>query len=160
MSNRFCYSSNLYLRIGCPLVEVTPMPFTSKIRIKVRFADIDCLGHVNNAKYFTYFEEARMAYFEKIPELDFRQLGKTNPKSLILAEVTCQFKSAAILGETLVLSTGVTSVGRSSFVMGYEMAEEQSGRLVALGRSVQVYFDYETGKPLPLPEELKIKFIK
>ena len=136
------------------------MTFKTTIALPVRFADVDSMGHVNNAKYFTYFEEARVAYFKKVPELDFRQFGGGHRRSFILAEVSCQFKSPAVLGETLVVSAGVTSTGRSSFVMEYEMIEESSYRLVAIGRSAQVYFDYETGKSLPLPEEIKQRFVE
>jgi YbgC/YbaW family acyl-CoA thioester hydrolase len=32
--------------------------------VEIRFADIDAMGHVNNAVYFSYFEQARMAYFK------------------------------------------------------------------------------------------------
>lgn len=133
------------------------MSLKTMTKIPVRFADVDSMGHVNNAKYFTYFEEARVAYFRKIPPLDFRAFGRTRTtqKSFILAEISCQFKSPAALGETLVVSTGVTSTGRSSFVMEYEIVEESANRLVATGRSVQVYFDYEEGKPIPLTEEIK-----
>lgn len=133
-------------------------PFKTTVKIPIRFADVDSMGHVNNAKYLTYFEEARVAYFKKIPVLDFRNFEKTTRKSFILAEVSCQFKSPAALGETLAVSTGVTSTGRSSFVMEYEIVEESSGRLVATGRSVQVCFDYGEGKSIPLTQEIKDYF--
>lgn len=138
------------------------MAFKTQVTIPVRFVDVDSMGHVNNAKYMTYFEEGRVAYFKKIPQLDFRNFGKEgeSKKSFILAEVTCQFKSPAALGETLIVSTGVTSTSRSSFVMEYEIVETSSGRLVATGRSVQVCFDYDQGKSIPLSEDLKKAFQK
>lgn len=134
------------------------MPFKTTVTIPVRFADIDMMGHVNNAKYLTYFEEAREAYAKKIPAFDFREFGKTTHVSFILAEVCCQFKSPAVLGETLIVSTDVTSTGKTSFVMEYEIVEESSKRLVATGKSIQVCFDYKLGKSVPLTDEIKKSF--
>ena len=39
-------------------------PFRHSVEIVVRFADTDAMGHVNNAKYLTYFEIARVAYYD------------------------------------------------------------------------------------------------
>ena len=39
------------------------MPHTSVI--PVRFSDIDAMGHVNNAIYLNYFEQARMSFFQE-----------------------------------------------------------------------------------------------
>ena len=35
-----------------------------KLDIDVRFRDLDALSHVNNAVYFTYFEEGRKCFFD------------------------------------------------------------------------------------------------
>lgn len=47
---------------------MTAMPSTIRHLepIRVRWGDVDSMGHVNNAKYFTYCESARMSYFAAI----------------------------------------------------------------------------------------------
>ena len=35
-----------------------------KMDMQIRFNDLDSMGHVNNANYFTYFELARVEYFK------------------------------------------------------------------------------------------------
>ncbi len=121
-----------------------------RFRHTVTFGELDALGHVNNAVYFTYLENARIAYF-----FDAMGVHSLRELTLILAEATCSYKSPAHFGETLVIGMGVTRLGNKSFDLHYRI-ETEDGRLVAICKSVQVFFDYETGKTIPLPE----KFIK
>lgn len=129
-----------------------PGGFRFSIEEEVRFRDLDSLGHVNNAVYLTYFEQARIAYFQ--------HLGWTWPERpdewfFILAEARCTYRSPARLGERLRIATGVVEVGRSSFRMGYRITEVSTGRLVAEGETVQVAYDYRQRRPVPLSEEVR-----
>ena len=112
----------------------------------VTFGELDALKHVNNVVYFTYFENARIAYF-------FEAMGTNSLQelSLILAEATCSYKTPAHFGEKLVIGTGVTRLGNKSFDLHHRI-ETEDGRLVAIGKTIQVFFDYKTGKTIPLPE--------
>ncbi|MDA0882981.1 MAG: thioesterase family protein, partial [Bacteroidetes bacterium] len=49
----------------------------SKYEIEVRFRDIDAMGHVNNAVYLSYFEQARIGFFNAIVDdkWDWNKLG-------------------------------------------------------------------------------------
>ncbi len=47
---------------------MTPTPFKQKTAIQIRFKDIDMMGHVNNANYITYFELARLTYFDSLKD--------------------------------------------------------------------------------------------
>ena len=40
--------------------------FKHKTLIQIRFKDVDMMGHVNNANHLTYFELARVHYFDEI----------------------------------------------------------------------------------------------
>lgn len=113
----------------------------------VTFSELDALGHVNNVVYFTYFENARIAYF-------FEAMGANSLRelTLILAQATCSYKTPAHFGEKLVIGTGVTRLGNKSFDLQHRV-ETADGRLVAIGKTVQVFFDYDTGKTIPLPEK-------
>ncbi len=136
------------------------MSYQVQTKVQVRFADVDMMGHANNAHYFTYFEQARLAYFKNFSELDFTLPKAGIGKSVILASISCQYRSPAYLDETLIVKIRTKEIGRSSFTMEYEMMEEKSGRLVATAESVQVYFDYETKKSIEISEELRRKFGK
>lgn len=118
--------------------------------IKVVFRDLDAMGHVNNATFFTYMETARTEYY-------FARSGSRDLTDLefILARACCDFRSPANIGEVLVIRTWPMRIGTSSFTFRYEMREKSSGRLVAEGESVQVAYDYKFRKTVPLPEAFR-----
>ena len=59
-------------------------PYKQKTPIQIRFKDIDRLGHVNNANHVTYFELARVDYFNALAGDDIKidWVGKTKVLSL------------------------------------------------------------------------------
>ncbi len=130
--------------------------FNTQTKVKVRFSDTDAMGHVNNARFFSYMEEGRVAHVQKLfPDMTMTNDLRDFP--FILADIQCAFKSPAFIGETLVVSLGATEIGNKSFVYGCEIHEEKTGRLVAVGQSVQVMYDYHAGKSCPIPDDLKKK---
>lgn len=136
------------------------MDYKVTAKVQVRFSDLDTMGHVNNAKFFTYMEQGRVAYFKKIPELDFTaQPGKPGA-SVILASIQCDFLAPALLDEILNVGVRIISLGRSRIEMGYEIWKEKDRTVIAKGESTLVYYDYHKGKSLPLPDSLKQSFAK
>jgi acyl-CoA thioester hydrolase len=120
------------------------------VPIEVRFRDVDAMGHVNNAVYLTYFENARIAYW--------KALGLNRPRgevAYVLARAECDFRSQATLEDTLVCDVRVASFGRHSFTFEYLLREAASGRTVAEGRTVQVVYDYAARAVRPLDDDLK-----
>ena len=120
--------------------------------IPVRWADMDTLGHVNNAKYFTYCESARISYFAAVRMFDHRETELQGP---MLATATLNFRRPARHPAVIEVFTRVLEIGRSSFKMDYELFFEGTEERVADGTGVIVWVDYGTGKPIPLPEGLK-----
>jgi acyl-CoA thioester hydrolase len=120
--------------------------------IQVRWGDMDSMGHVNNAVYFTYCESARMSYFEAVRLSEHRQGGRFGPA---LAAANLNFRRQVRYPEDLEVVTRVSAIGRSSFTMEYEIRRREGGERVAEGAGVVVWVDYEEGRSLPLPEELK-----
>lgn len=127
----------------------TQFPFEDKI--EVTFRDIDAMGFVNNAIFFTYFETVRIKYvtaiFEQSDVLDL-------DLPLILVEAKCTYHSPALLGETLAVGIGLSRFGNKSFDLVYRI-EGEDGRLVATGKTIQVMYDYATRSAFPIPEEIK-----
>lgn len=121
--------------------------FSVTAEMPVIFRDLDAFGHVNNAVYLTYMENARVAYLERMGGKGLDALR------LIIAEVTCTYRSPAYFGETMRVGIRVSHMGRSSFTMEYRIEEAASTRLVAEGKSIQVAYDYQAGHPIPVPDE-------
>lgn len=124
--------------------------FKVQTEIKVRFRDMDAMGHVNNAVYLTYFEQGRIEYWKKLAET-----AKLKQAMFILAEATVAFKAPAVMGEVLVVGIRVTEIKNSSFSYEYRIIEKSSERLVAEGKTVQVAYDYGSRKSLKISDDLR-----
>lgn len=129
----------------------SPAPrFTVTHEIHPRFRDTDAMGHLNNAIYVTYLEVARQAYWENLEHLaDYRQVP------FILAHVTIDFRSEALVSEVLEIGIRCEWIGTKSFAFAYQIRERASGRLVVEAQSIQVCYDYATKQSLPMPAELE-----
>src|SRR6187431_136165 len=129
-------------------------------RILVRFSDCDPLGHVNNAVYSTYLEQARIDLWRKQAGYELRRAAsgkQPRGEGFILARTEIDFRSQAHDGDELEVRLGLGGVGRTSAKYNYEIVEVETGRLVVEARSVQVWYDYDAGRPVPLSEETKAK---
>jgi acyl-CoA thioester hydrolase len=109
-------------------------------RERVRFRDCDSLGHVNNAVYLTYLEEARV---------DMRNQFGLEWTQMILARCEIDFRDQVSVGEEVEVTMWPSRVGNKSFDLSYEL--EVGDRLVAEAKTVLVAYDYERGESIPLP---------
>jgi acyl-CoA thioester hydrolase len=128
-------------------ISMTDDTFRCAAPITIRFRDLDALGHVNNAVYFTYMEMARVEYFKQLGLM----VDEFPSPFFIIAEATCQFKVPILMTMPLSLRVRVSRLGNSSFDMEYQFIDTTDGRLLASGRTVQVMFDYASGRTVPLP---------
>ena len=128
--------------------------FAFKHRIEVRFRDCDSLRHVNNAVYFTYFEQARLVMGET---LGLRRVLEGVGLGLILAHTACDYKAQLVFGDEIDVLVGVEGIGRSSFTYRMEVRRVRDGAVVATSRSVQVVFDYAAQRTAPIPDTLRDK---
>ena len=115
-------------------------------REQVRFRDIDGLGHVNNAVFLTYIEQARAAFF-----LDHGGVTSLDALRMILARVEIDFRSPVGYGESVDVELRPGRLGTKSFDLEYTL--RVGDRVVAEARSVQVAFDYEAGETIAVPDE-------
>jgi acyl-CoA thioester hydrolase len=121
-------------------------------RLEVRFRDCDAMGHVNNAVYLTYLEQARFSHWRAsgiAPGGERRDIP-----GVILARVEIDYRRPAKHGDLLDVVIGVAAVGRTSFTYEYEI-RDRGGEIVATARTVLVSFDYDAGKPVPLSDAVK-----
>ena len=129
-------------------------PFRHRVEIVVRFADTDAMGHVNNAKYLTYCEIARIRYWTDMTGEPIH-LGTQGAESLILAEARITYRAPAFHGEVVTVETRATRIGRSSFTLEHRLlacVEGDEPRLVAVSESILVRYDYATARPVALSE--------
>ena len=118
--------------------------------IEVRYGDLDPQGHLNNAKYFTYTEQARIAY---VKELGLWNGGSFLDIGIILAEATMTFKAPILWGQPIRVGVRVNRLGNKSFDVIYSIQDFDTGLEHARGSTIQVTFDYHTSQTIPIPKE-------
>ena len=119
-------------------------------QLRPRFRDTDAMGHINNAVYVTYIEVARQEYWRAFSrEQDYRRVP------FILAHVSIDFRSEALVNELLVLAIRCGTIGTKSFTFEYQIREASSDRLVVEASSVQVCYDYQLKRSILVPDELR-----
>ena len=118
--------------------------------IEVRYGDLGPQGHVNNAKYLTYMEQARVAYIRRLGVWkgdNFLDIG------IILADARVTFRAPILFGMDVRVGVRVSRVGTKSLTMEYRLENGAGGPELATGESVLVAYDYRTGQTIPFPDE-------
>ena len=110
-------------------------------RETVRFRDVDSMGHVNNAVFLTYLEEARIAFL--LP------LG-AEVSSMILARVEIDFRAPLRMGDEVEIGVRPAHVGTKSFELEYEVRARDL--VAAEAKTVIVSFDYASGRSIEVPD--------
>ena len=134
------------------------MPHLFAHRIEVRFRDCDPLGHVNNAAYLTYLEQARLFYWRSLWGfgLEGNERDRRSRPGVIMARAEIDYRLPAHYGQTLDVRIDLAAVGKTSFTYDYEIVDEEE-RVIASARTVQVMYDYATARPVPIPDEIRQK---
>jgi acyl-CoA thioester hydrolase len=120
-------------------------------RIDVRFRDLDAMGHVNHAVFFTYFAEGRNRLF-----FDFFNISDPFNLPIIMAHVSCDYLKPIKLFTNIMVQMWVQKIGNKSFDLGYSVVDTSDKNIIyARGESVQVYYNYNENKPMKIPENLR-----
>ena len=123
--------------------------------IEVRYADLDPQGHVNNAKYITYFETARVQYKRHIGTFQFGQ--SFMEIGVILADLQITFHAPIEWGTTVKVGVRTTRLGNKSLHLEQCIIDAENGTLYATGKVVLVAYDYQAGKSIPIPDDWRAK---
>ena len=120
-----------------------------RVQVNVRWGDMDALGHVNNTRFFQYFEHVRVTWLRAVMGSDWKATG-AGP---VLAHTSCDFKRPVVYPADLVIDLYSTPPGRSSVETYYEARlPNDDAPLCAVGRATVVWVDFATGGPTPLPD--------
>ncbi len=117
--------------------------------IEVRYGDLDPQAHLNNAKYLTYMEQARIHYVKHLGLWDggsFMDIG------IILAKFEITFQAPVLFGQQVRVGMRTTRLGTKSMEMEYILEDTKTGQALATGSSVQVAYDYRGGQSIPIPD--------
>lgn len=123
------------------------------LKLPVLWGHMDAMGHVNNTIYFRYFESARVEYMEKMGLF----CDPDEPIFPILASTKCDYKVPLTYPDEIIVTAKTIKVGRTSFTQAYEITSTAQNCVSAVGEGIVVCVDRKTGKPVPVPQDIRAK---
>ena len=119
------------------------------VEIPVQYRDLDPMGHVNNAVYVSYLETARVDYLEAMTDLAADEI------TFVVATLEIDYERPITKEDDLTVALWISHVGESSCTMDYEIRVD--GTVAATAKTTMVHVDPETGRAMPLPDELRAR---
>jgi acyl-CoA thioester hydrolase len=116
-------------------------------RIEIRWRDLDGFGHVNNAVFLTYLEEARDEYYTAL-------LAHDTVSRMVLRHTTVDFRRSLLQSDDMVdVTLRVLRIGSSSVVTEETISSAATGEVTAVAESVMVHCDVmrERAEAFPAP---------
>ena len=138
-----------------------PGDFPHRFAVQIRFGDTDAMGHTNNSRFLTFCESSQIDYWEAATGEPFALVTHGAEESLILAEIRVTYRSPSYFGEMLTVESRLGRLGRTSFTLEHRVTASESprghARLVATAEDVLVLYDYATGRPRVIPDDLIVR---
>ena len=123
--------------------------------IEVRYGDLDPQGHLNNAKYLTYFEQARVQYWMELglfsKDQSFAELG------VIIADIHIRYLAPVFWGAPVMVGVRTAKIGGKSLTIEQCIMAETGGPVYAQGTVILVAYDYRTHTTIPVPDAWREK---
>ena len=115
--------------------------------IKVRGYHIDFFGHVNNARYLEFLEEARWCFFEEPGgRIGFSRLNL----DFVVVNIAIGYRHPAAMGDRLTIETRLRQIRRSSAVLKQTIGLAGRDRLVVEADVTFVFLDADSGNVRPI----------
>jgi acyl-CoA thioester hydrolase len=113
--------------------------------VELRYRDLDTMGHVNNAVYATFIEQARLDFFETVAGVPLDEAGG------VIAHLEIDYERPITLDQDVAVTTSIADLGDSSISMDHEILAD--GEVAATANVVQITVDPETGETISIPSE-------
>ena len=128
------------------------MSFEYTTEVEVRYTDIDTYGHVNNATYATYFEEARIDYLHDVVDSGEALLsGGESGTGIVIANLEVDFVQPVHITDSVTAAVRVPRLGEKSFPFEYEVRTGDG--VAATGETTVVTYDRDAESSRSIPED-------
>lgn len=129
------------------------MPLTHEHTFSVRFYECDAHGHVNNANYLRYMQEAAFtaSAVAGYDQARYEALGR----SWLIRETEIEFLTPLVYGDTLTVKTWVDDFRRVRSRRMYEFYKNEGNEPIARASTDWIYLDTTTNQPVAIPDHLK-----
>src|SRR6516165_3374354 len=122
------------------------------IQLPVVWGEMDSYRHVNNVVYFRYLESARLEYCARLDWFEFEKQTGIGP---ILQATQARFRRPLTYPDAISVAARVASLHADRFTLDHRIVSHTQEELVTVGHGTVVTFHYETGKKVPIPDELR-----
>lgn len=119
--------------------------FSYSIEIEPQYRDLDPNGHVNQAVYSSYCEQARTKYWETV----IGQRHDLAEVALVYSEI--EFNSEIRISDTVTVYQRIEELGETSIPISYEL--RSNGKVAATCTVVLLSYDREKRAPAPIPDQ-------
>ena len=120
--------------------------------IKVRGFHCDMFGHVNNARYLEFLEEARWEWLNRIGPFDFFE---NKNLSFVVVNININYKRPSILNDELIITVELKSIGNKSAVVHQTITRKSDNKLIADADVTFAMVDNVTGRAIALDENMR-----
>jgi len=117
--------------------------------IALRWSDLDAFNHVNNARYLTFLEQARIEWFETVGEP-----WMTDDIGPVVATATLNFKRPVEYPASIAVELFTERLGNTSVTIGHRIVADD-GTVHCDGHVVAVWINRRSGKPVALPAAVR-----
>jgi acyl-CoA thioester hydrolase len=136
------------------------------VPVEVRYSDLDAQGHVNNATFFTYFEQGRVAFFAELrarqhtPSMREQDTAahstipgtEASDLPFVIANASCVYLRPVATLAPVVVGVRAARITHAAIEIEYAVCDRPVGGLLyATGSTLTVSIDPLTGRPRPLP---------
>ena len=113
----------------------------------VRFSDVDVYGHVNNVKYFEYYQEARIAFLRSLTDSEEEPSLRQ-----VVARIDVDYKRPILFRpEPYLVESWVTGIGTSSYALESRIVDAEGPERTVYSTSQVKLVAYDTGSQRSRP---------
>jgi YbgC/YbaW family acyl-CoA thioester hydrolase len=122
-----------------------------RVPMPVRWRDLDAFNHVNNSKYLSYLEEARLHWMISVPGQ-----GLDDHVAPVVAAAQLNYRRPIAWPARIVVELFVERLGNTSLTVGHRIvAEDDADTLYCDGHVIMVWIDRESGSAAALPQHVR-----
>ncbi len=123
--------------------------FHYSVPIDVRYGDLDPQWHVNNSRFLTFLEHARLSYLMHLGLFDGQNFFDFN---LIVADIHIAYLAPIQLRQNVAVHITCERIGNKSLTFVYEIRDEDTQQVLCTAETIMVTYDYHQQKSIPVPD--------
>ncbi|MBA4189212.1 MAG: acyl-CoA thioesterase [Planctomycetaceae bacterium] len=127
--------------------------FPVVVELDVAWGEMDAYDHVNNVVYFRYFENARIAYLDRIGWMAAKVESGLGP---IIASTSARYRKPVSYPDRLLVGARISDIQTDRVTFDYRLVSTKLNAVASEGQALVVSYDYRAGKKVPIPDAVRL----